>query len=376
MKESDILRELSALDKTTLEGGDEYLAYFNFLQGVFRRFLESLRSRSQDDPLEIAILQHFSSKLLNTVECLRMKYLCEPERRLRYDPTDSGFPNFIEFKELEYDLNVREQVLRDLPSVDVLKQAILDYLFKNHSIPQPLLQQLGQREYHLLLSRFSALGGLFREFTPGEWQALDRISPEAAQRYLYSWGSVDVLTNRPHIYLLILEERSGGKDPVSVRQEMPELAEKVRSISNNTAPLQVLAHDLDAALKGFSPKVLKRIELGPLSGRYAQDEQFYTLLLRKNFGPDELIFQFTTELVFSIGETRTKGLLSGGELRQIFFVDKTNRETLERNVSEVHRYLMASHPVVQYLHDHYPEKLRELALPPIVFTPIPTVQDA
>ena len=139
MKESDILRELTALDKTTLEGGDDYLAYFTYLQSLFNRLLESLRARTQDDPLEISILQRFAGQFLNTVECLRMKYLCEPERKLRYDPTDSSFPSFIEFKELEYDLTMRDQKLRELPSVDVLKQAILDSLFRNQVTPDALL---------------------------------------------------------------------------------------------------------------------------------------------------------------------------------------------------------------------------------------------
>lgn len=376
MKESDILRELTALDKTTLEGGDDYLAYFTYLQSLFNRLLESLRARTQDDPLEISILQRFAGQFLNTVECLRMKYLCEPERKLRYDPTDSSFPSFIEFKELEYDLTMRDQKLRELPSVDVLKQAILDSLFRNQVTPDALLQQLGQREYNLLLSRYSTLGGLFREFTPGDWKPLAISEKTGAAQFLYSWGSFDVLTNRPHIYMLILEQNPDPKAAVKAKQELLTLEETVKKISNNTAPLQVIARDLDAAFKEFSPKVLKRIELGPIYGRYSSDEHFYSLILDKNFGPDDLIFRFTTEIIFSIGETKTKGLLSGGELRQIFFVDKSNRETIERNVSEVHQYMIANHAVVQYLNDHYPEKVRELALPPIAFTPPKQGSDA
>ncbi|GEM_PF-717851 len=363
-----MLRELTALDKTTLQGGDEYIAYFNYLQSVFDRLLESLRNRTQDDPLEIAILQKFASQFLNTVESMRMKYLCEPERKLRYDPTDSSFPSFIEFKELEHDLEIREQSLRELPTVDVLKQAILDALFRHQQLPNALLQQLGQREYFLLLNRYSTLGGLFREYTPGEWKLFEPAAKGQGQKLLYSWGAFDVLTNRPHVYMLILEEQTGFHSNYT-KVELALYEQTIRKISNNTAPLQVIATDLDAAFKNHSPKVLKRLELGPLYGRYARDEHFYSLVLRKNFGPEDLIFCFTTEIIFSIGETKTKSLLSGGELRQIFFIDKTAKETMERNVSEVHSYLMATHEVVQYLNDHYPEKLRELTLPPITFIP-------
>ncbi len=371
-----MIRELTAVDKTTLEGGDEYHAYFSYLQAVFNRLLESLRARTKDDPLEIVILQRFAGQFLHTVECLRLKYLCEPERKLRYDPTHSSFPSFIEFKELEHDLEQREQQLRELPTVDVLKQAILDSLFRQKEIPDALLRQLGQREYNLLLSRYSQLGGLFREFTPGEWQDLGRGAENTGERFLYSWGSFDVLTNRPHLYMLILEQRASAKKMSKNEQHFPLLQETIRKISNNTAPLQVIANDLDETLREYSPKVLKRIELGPLFGRYSQDDHFYTQLLRDHFGPEDLIFCLTTEIIFSIGETKTKGLLTGGELRQIFFIDKTGRETIERNVSEVNQYMIATHGVVQYLNDHYPEKVRELALAPITFIPTTPGRDA
>jgi hypothetical protein len=377
VKETDLLRELMAQDRTTLEGGDEYMAYFRYLQGVFERLLRFLREQNgASDPLEIGILQQFAGQFLHTVECLRLKYLCEPERKLRYDPTDSSFPSFIEFQELEHDLNVREQMLRELPSVEALRQAILDAVFRHAAVPEPLLRQLGQREYYLLLSRYARLGGLFREFSPGNWKLLEGEA-DAAPRYLFAWGSYDALSNRPHVYMLILEQRSKAPRPLAkVPDKAGQIEALIRKTSGNTVPLQVIARDLDEALDDFSPKVLKRIELGPLYGRYSRDEHPYSLLLKQHFGPEDLIFLFTTEIVFSIGETKTKGLLSGGQLRQVFFVNKTSRETLERNVSEVNAYMMANHEVVQYLHDRHPEALRGLALPPILYTAAQAGSDA
>ncbi|MFT7588784.1 MAG: putative nucleic-acid-binding protein, partial [Limisphaerales bacterium] len=104
-------------------------------------------------------------------------------------------------------------------------------------------------------------------------------------------------------------------------------------------------------------------------GRYSQDDHLYTQILRSSFSEDDLVFRFTTEVIFSIGEKKSKGFLSSRELRQIFFVDKSNAETMERNVSEVHKYMLATHNVVQYLHDNHKEKLDGLAMPPITYVP-------
>ena len=382
METSDLLKQLTSQDKTTLEGSDEYAGYFRYLQDTFDRLIESYRSRAirndrprkdgspPDDPREIAIIRDFVGQFLSTIEAFRMKYLCEPDVRLRFDPTDSSFPNHIEFRELEADLQRRDKMLRELPKVEVLKQAILDTLFKHRSVPKDLLRQLGQREYFLLLQRHATLGGgLFREFTPGQLELIDEGGVTEPRRYLFSWGAFDVLTNRPHVYLLIFDQKQGGMRLDQDAEAYARFETSIRQHTNNTAPLRVIAHDIDAEYPHLFPKVLKRTDLGPLYGHYSKDDHLYTKLLRDHFAPEDRVFRFTTEIIFSIGEKRTKSFLSKGELRQIFFVDQSNAETMERHVSEVHKYMLATHPIVQYLNDHHADRVQALAMPPITFTP-------
>lgn len=299
-----------------------------------------------------------------------MKYLCEPDRKLRYDPTESSFPNHIEFRELEADLARKEEVLRDLPTGETLKQAMLDFVFQHREVPDVLMRQLAKREYHLLLSRYSQLGGLFREFTPGQLQLLDDTGGSLVRQYLYAWGAFDVLTNRPHVYLLLFEQdaRVPSLERDDAAREAFFVAVKKHTV--NTAPLRIIAQDLDEALQYLRPKVLKRMDIGPLYGRYAKDDSLYTRFLNAHFGPADLAMKYTTEIVFSIGEEKKKkGFLNSGRLRQVFFVDKSNPETLERNVSRVDAYLLATHGVVQYLHDHHKNELDKLAHPPFTFVP-------
>ena len=386
MRESDLLKELTGFDKTTLEGKDEYVSYFRYLRETFSKLMESYRARAVraeqaspgvagNDPREIAIMESFIERFLYTIEAYRMKYLCEPEVKMRFDPTDSSFPNHIEFRELEADIKRRDQMLRELPAEETLKQAILDSLFKRQQAPPELLRQLGRRKYFLLLQERvirqekMGQGGLFREFTPGKLEVLQDVGNSPVRRYLYSWGSYDVLTNRPHIYLLIVDQRAANtplhKDP----EALAAFEKAIRQNTNNTSPLKVIAHDIDEQFPHLYPKVVKRTDLGPLYGRYSVDEHLYTKMLKEHFQPADRVFSFTTEIIFSIGEKRSKSFLSKGDLRQIFFVDQSNAEAMERHVSEVHRYMLATHGVVQYLNDNHQDRLRKLAMPPITFIP-------
>jgi hypothetical protein len=113
--------------------------------------------------------------------------------------------------------------------------------------------------------------------------------------------------------------------------------------------------------------VLKRIEIGPIYGKYARDKHRYTILLRKQFNPDDYIFTYNTEIVFSTGEKRTKSFLSKGELRQVFYIDESNKECMERMISDMHSYMITSHNVLQYLNDNQPEDLAKLSAPVYVY---------
>lgn len=376
----DLLKELASLDKTTLEGSDQYAEYFRYIQDAFSRLLDSYKQRAaygmgdqaprSQDPLEIKIVKGYLESFLRTVEAFRMKYLCEPDRKLRLDPTDSSFPNHIEFRELNSDIQQREARLKELPTEKVLKQSILDFLYKHKESPQELLKQLGRRKYNTMLSLHLGMGsGLFREFTPGKLILFPEPAPSGNRNFLYSWGSYDVLTNRPHVYLLFFEQEKGELSLSKDEEKAAIFIDTIRRSTNNTAPLKVIAHDIDEKFPGYYPKVLKRIDIGPLHGKYSMDDHLYSKIVRENYSAADWIFQFNTEIIFSIGEKRTKAFLSKGDLRQIFFVDQSNAECMERHVSEIHHYMLASHPVIQYLNDKHRDRLESLAMPPITFLP-------
>lgn len=382
MRQSDLLRELTADNKASLPGGAEgrsaYLDYFRQVEEALRQLLQMQQnryrslSRSGDagvHPLESRVLETYLRRFLNSLDCLHLKYLCEPDRRLRYDPTDSSFPNQIEFREMEQDLARADQIRRDLPSADALKQAILDFVFQHKAVPDALMRQLGQREYYNALITHKQLWGLFFGYTPGELQLLDDTGGRLTREYAYHWGAFDVLTNRPHIYLLVFEQNA--KKPVLSEDEgaRESFLAAVQKHCINTAPLGVMARDLDAHDEDLHPKLLKRMVVGPLHNRYATDDSLYTEILQSHFGTDDLVLEYQTEIVFSIGQERVRKGLMGGKTREKFFVDNANPLHREHGISASEQFILASHGVIQYLHDQHKAKLDQLAHPPFRFQP-------
>lgn len=297
-----------------------------------------------------------------------MKYTYEEDHRMLLDLTESGFPNHMEFRKLNGDLETKSSQLEKLTSKATTKQEILDALFHLKREPTPLLQKMARHEYLEMINYQS----LFTQFTSGKLEILKKFNDEnKTRRFLYSWGSFDSVTNRPYIYILVFDNPKTVKNKWKDVKRDLEFMETIRKSTHNTAPLKVIASDIDEAYEFVYPKVLKRIDLGPYFGSFSMDEHPFTELLKNQFSEGDFIFTYTTEVIFSTGEKRTGGFLSKGELRQIFKVDESNKDCMDRMISELHQYMITTHPVVQQLTDKYPKEIKALSAPPYVCEPIP-----
>jgi hypothetical protein len=363
MKTIDIIDNFGELDSIRFETRDEYIQYFDFIKTAFNRLIDSLKTRSADNPIEIAILKDFLQKYLNTVEILRLKYLFDTEDKMAIDLTDSSFPNYLEIRKLDSQKAKADSVIKKLPSKESLKQEVLDYMFERKAQPIHLLQKLGKITYSEALKTEQYMG----IFTNGSLHEIGKNN-KGHKKYLYNWASYDSMTNRPFVYILAFEFTN---DSINLQQEgLTAFKEIIKKNSHNSSPLKVLATDIDHAADSIKPKILKRIDIGPIYCKYSKENHEISKLVQDKFGEDDYAFFYTTEIVNSIGEKEEKsgGLFSSTKhLRQIFFVDETNIDSLERHVSEVNQYLIGSHKVVQYLSAHKPEYINKLKIPPIVF---------
>ncbi len=363
MKTIDIIDNFSDLDRIRFEDNTEYIAYFNFIKDAFNKLIDSLRSRTQDNPIEIAILKEFLQKYLNTVELLRLKYLFDDNDRMAIDLSDSSFPNYLEIRKIDAEVQKADQYLKGLPSKEALKQEILDYFFNRKAQPVHLLKKLGQVEYYSALKS----SNFMRLFTEGSIYEIGKGS-NGAKRYIYNWASYDSMSNRPFIYMLVFEFANTTIN--IVKEGAKAFKEIIKKVNHDSSPLSVIAKDIDQSYDSIRPKVLKRVDIGPIYCRYSKENHDISKLIQEQFSDDDFAFFYTTEIVHSVGEKEVKegGMFNRkSSLRQIFFVDETDKDSLERHVSEVNRYLIASHPVVQYLNVNMREYIDNLKIAPITF---------
>ena len=363
MKTIDIIDHFSDLDRVRFEDQDEYVEYFYFIKDAFNKLIDSLRSRTSDNPIEIAILKEFLQKYLNTIELLRSKYVYESDDRMAIDLTDSSFPNYLEIRKLVADGEKSDQFLNGLPPVESLKQEVIDYIFNKKEKPLHLLEKLGRATYYSDLKSKNYL----RPFTEGNIFEIGK-SKKGDKRYIYNWASYDSMTNRPFIYMMVFEFTNSS---INILKEGERVfKDLIKKSNHDSSPLSVIAKDIDDAYDSVKPKVLKRIDIGPIYCKYSKENHEISQLIQNELKDDDFAFFYTTEIVHSVGEKEVKEgsfFNKKSSLRQVFFVDKTDIDSLERNVSEVNRYLIATHSVAQHLNVNLKEYIEKLKVAPITY---------
>lgn len=364
MKVIDIVDHFSPLDRSTLDGQEAYIDYFDFQKKALNALLSSFHAIKSKSNLEVLILKSFGQKFLNSVEALSLKYTLNKDHKMLVDLSDSGFPNFIEFKKLEDDLKRKDKELTKLESKASLKQSVLDYLLKKRTEPKRLLHQLSKVAYYNAIQKDQ----LFLEFVPGDLVVLKQykvVKPRTT--CLYSWASYDAVLNRPFIYMLVFDNllTVDGED-TDIRNQMDLFTQSIQKSTNNSSPLKAVAYDIDEISESILPKILKRIDIGPIYGRYAADDNFYNHLINQHYIND-FIFSYKSEIVFSVGEKTERPLIMKDKLRQVFYVDETNKECMEKMVSDINKYMITSHRVLQQLNDSKPDLIKKLAIPVYVY---------
>lgn len=367
MKTIDIESHFTDLDRSILENNVEYERYFKFVTHVLRAFTTTFAPRDGAQEDEVLIIRDMAQRFLLSVKALGLKYLFEESDRMKIDLTASGFPNHLELRKLTADLARWKEGSVPAINVDNLKRQLLDRLIKGDSEYEAILEKLALSQYHQALER----EGLFAEFVPGNLRELKVFNEaKATKRFLCSWASFDPVTNRPFVYLMVFDNDPDGERTQRVDLD-PHFVDMIRKCTHNTAPLKVVAADIDEAYAWVHPKVLKRIDIGPILGAYDRTEDDVAKQIGQHIPSGHFVLHVTTEIVFSVGqEKRSTGLLSKSELREVFHVDETNKDCMERMVSEVQSHLFTTHTVMQYLSENHKAMLNKLSTPPFICPPV------
>ena len=370
MKTIDIESHFTELDRAILENNVEYERYVKFVTSVLDVFATKFAPKDSTQRYEVEIIQKFATLFLSTLRSLGLKYLYEETDRMRIDLTDSGFPNYLEIRKMIADVELAKKGQLSGQETESLRRSLLDKLIAGEASPTRILKDLALNQYQAVLKKEE----LFGEFVPGVMKQL-KMSDSArhAGRYLCSWASYDSVTNRPFVYVLLFDSEPDqtGNFPKNVDKD-PGFVEMIRKATHNTAPLKVVAMDIDNAYPHVHPKVLKRIDIGPIISEYERSEDATSQAIREQCRTGDFLMNVTTEIVFSVGQKDlSKGLFTKTELREIFQIDETNKDCMERMVSEVQRYMFVTHPVLQYVNDSQKDLLKKLSAPPFICPPIP-----
>ena len=144
---------------------------------------------------EATFITQYGELLTYSLEAFRIKYLFDDEEKMRIDLTESGFPNYLEFRYLINDLDLKQEHISKLPSVSSLKEAFLESLLKRKElITERKLQQAASVIYYTTVEKQF----IFKRFVQGK---IVRVSEASDSEFMVSWSFYDITFNLSLIHI-------------------------------------------------------------------------------------------------------------------------------------------------------------------------------
>ena len=121
---------VTPLDSAILDSKEHYVFYHKMVKHALKKLLDGVEKEQLLNNKEQVLLKQYSDLLLYSIEAMRVKYMYDEEDNMKVDLTDSGFPNYLEFRYLYNDLELRTNYINKLESISSLKEEFLDSLLK------------------------------------------------------------------------------------------------------------------------------------------------------------------------------------------------------------------------------------------------------
>lgn len=337
---------VTPLDSVVLDSKEQYVFYHKMIDFVLKELLVNIQRQNLCSAQELTIFKQYSDLFLYSIEAMRVKYMYDEEDNMKIDLTDSGFPNYLEFRYLYNDLELRNEYLSKLENVEDLKEEFLDTLLrKKEPVKRRRLFQASSIVYYNSVNPKY----IFNRFVQGKIIDAPENSPA---ELLTSWSFYDVSHNRPYICFMYFNYE--GKKKKEFKQDLYKI---LKDTAYRTMSLDTMAYNIDRKLPDIHPKYIKRIDLGPLHNVFAKDENQITHAIldgiaKKEIPLESYALSFKTDEVFS-GSTFEEGG---------FFSKQTFQKWNEVDHRE---YVFAPHRIIQVLHNKTPDVLNKLAKEPI-----------
>ncbi|MGJ8761520.1 MAG: hypothetical protein ACSHXA_13325 [Polaribacter sp.] len=331
------------LDSALLDSKEQYVFYHKMVDFVLKELIVSVQQEKLCTHQELLLFKQYSDLLLYSIEAMRIKYMYDEEDNMKVDLTDSGFPNYLEFRFLYNDLELRNQHLDKLKDVDILKAEFLNTLLvKKQPIKRLDLFKASSIVYYTSVEKKY----IFNRFVQGKI-----LTAKEGQNYQYmtSWSFYDVSHNRPFICYMYFNY-DGKIDKEKIYEVLKESADREMS-------LDTMAYNIDRKLTDIQPKHLKRIDLGPFHNVFAKDENEITHAILSGIAKKEIALE-SYALSLKIDE-----VFSGDTFTEGGFFSKQTMQKWSDVIQQ--KYVLAPHRIIQLLHNQTPRTLDKLAKPPI-----------
>lgn len=337
---------VTPLDSAILDSKEQYVFYHKMVDFALKELIVAVQQKQICNQQEVLLFKQYCDLLLYSIEAMRVKYMYDEEENMKVDLTDSGFPNYLEFRYLFNDLELRKDYLGKLTSVDNLKEEFLDTLMhKKESISKRKLFQASSIVYYTSAKKEY----IFNRFVQGKIIN----APEGSDgNYLVSWSFYDVSHNRPFICYMYFNY--DGSNPLKDRDE---IYSTLKAVADREMPLDTMAYGIDKRLPKVFPKFIKRVDLGPMHNVFAKDENEVTHAILKSIANKEIPLE-SYAISFKIDE-----LKSGSEFKEGGFFSKQTFQKWDTVFRQ--RYVFAPHRIIQLLYNKTPEIMNKLALSPI-----------
>ena len=337
---------VTPLDSAVLDSKEQYVFYHKMVKHAVEKLLQGIAEQKLLTNQEHVFLTQYSDLLLYSIEAMRVKYMYDEEDNMKVDLTDSGFPNYLEFRYLYNDLELRNNYINKLESVTSLKEEFLETLLKKKTpIKRNRLFQAASTVYYSSVKQEY----IFNRFVQGKIIK----APEGSEAtFMTSWSFYDVSNNRPYICYMYFDY--DGKNVTDVKEALYQV---LKESGDREMPMEMMAHNIDRKVKEVFPKELKRIDLGPFHNVFAKDENEITHAILESISTKEIPLE-AYAISFGIANVFTGGSFKEGG----FFSKQTLQKWKEASQD---KYVFAPHRVIQLLHYKAQDVLDTLSAQPI-----------
>ena len=337
---------VTPLDSAILDSKEQYVFYHKMIDFTLKELIVAVQQKQLLSQQEVLLFKQYSDLLLYSIEAMRVKYMYDDEENMKVDLTDSGFPNYLEFRYLFNDLELREEYLGKLTNTEELKDEFLDTLMrKKEPIAKRKLFQAASIVYYTSAKKEY----IFNRFVQGKIIS----APEGSEEeYLVSWSFYDVSHNRPYICYMYFNY--DGKNIQDYKDEIYSVLKNAADLDMN---LDTMAYAIDKRLPKVFPKRIRRVDLGPLHNVFAKDENKVTHAILQSIANKEIPLE-SYAISFKIDE-----LKSSSEFKEGSFFNKQIFQRWDAIFRQ--RYVFAPHRIIQLLYNKTPEIMNKLALAPI-----------